>query len=75
MQIHKFPIAGLKKDELLQSMQITDRWKDAFEIDQDGIVLKIFPDVEKLIDLFTERYTGSLLIPGQEYNTEVKDSA
>ncbi|WP_420313834.1 Kiwa anti-phage protein KwaB-like domain-containing protein [Blautia luti] len=52
----------MKKEELLKRIQIVPRWQGKFEIREDGITLRTFADVENLIDLFTERYTKSLII-------------
>lgn len=72
MQISNFPIIDVKKEELLKRIQIVPRWQGKFEISENGITLRTFADVENLIDLFTERYTKSLIIDDQEYDTDVK---
>lgn len=74
MQIHNYPIIDLPKNEILTCIKEVPRWQGVFEIEDDGINLRNFTDVEHLIDLFTERYTGSLIIPNQEYDTEVKEA-
>ena len=73
MQIHKFPVVSMKKEELLMRIRTTRRWCDKFEIENDGINLKTFADVENLIDLLTERYTKSMMVDDQEYDTQVKN--
>lgn len=72
MQISNFPIIDVKKEELLKRIQVVPRWRGKFEISENGITLRTFADVENLIDLFTERYTKSLIIDDQEYDTDVK---
>ena len=72
MQIHKFPVATMNKDELLNKLNTVERWKNVFDIRGTGIHLRNYTDVEKLIDLFTERYTRSD-VSGQEYDTSVKN--
>ena len=74
MQIHKFPVATMSKEKLLEKLQTVDRWKNVFEIQQNQVRLRNFSDVENIIDLFTERYTKSE-VTGQEYDTSVKDKA
>lgn len=73
-QIHKFPVATMSKEKLLERLQTVDRWKNVFEIQQNQVRLRNFSDVENIIDLFTERYTKSE-VTGQEYDTSVKDKA
>lgn len=72
MQIHKFPVTTMNKDELLNKLNTVERWKNVFDIRGTGIHLRNYTDVEKLIDLFTERYTRSD-VSGQEYDTSVKN--
>ena len=74
MQIHKFPVATMSKEKLLERLQTVDRLKNVFEIQQNQVRLRNFSDVENIIDLFTERYTKSE-VTGQEYDTSVKDKA
>lgn len=74
MQIHKFPVATMSKENLLKKLQTVERWKNVFEIQDDQVHLRTFADVENIIDLFIERYTKSE-ITGQEYDTSVKDKA
>lgn len=74
MQIHKFPVATMSKENLLKKLQTVERWKNVFEIQDDQVHLRTFVDVENIIDLFIERYTKSE-ITGQEYDTSVKDKA
>ena len=74
MQIHKFPVASMTKEELVEKLYTVDRWKDVFEMQGDQIHIRNFTDVENIIDLFIERYTKSE-VTGQEYGTEVKNKA
>ena len=74
MQIQQYPIVSLPKSELLRRIKETDRWKGVFEINENGINLRNFSDVEKLIDLFSDRYTKSIIVPDQEYDTSVKEA-
>jgi hypothetical protein len=74
MQIHKFPVSSMKRSALISQLQTVDRWKNVFELRDGQVFLRGFADVEKLIDLFTERYTKSE-ITGQEYDTSVKNVA
>ena len=74
MQIHKFPVATMSKESLLEKLQTVERWKNVFEIQGTQVHLRTFTDVENIIDLFTERYTKSE-VTGQEYDTSVKDKA
>lgn len=74
MQIHKFPVATMSKEKLMERLQTVERWKNVFEIQGTQIHLRTFSDVENIIDLFTERYTKSE-VTGQEYDTSVKDKA
>lgn len=74
MQIHKFPVASMSKETLVEQLQTVERWKNVFEIKESQIHLRNFFDVEHIIDLFTERYTRSD-VTGQEYDTSVKDKA
>lgn len=74
MQIHRFPVATMTKEGLLEKLHTVERWKNVFEIQQDHVHLRNFTDVEQVIDLFTERYTRSD-VTGQEYDTSVKDKA
>ena len=74
MQIHKFPVATMSKESLLEKLQTVERWKNVFEIQGTQVHLRTFADVENIIDLFTERYTKSE-VTGQEYDTSVKDKA
>ena len=74
MQIHKFPVASMEKEMLLAKLQTVERWKNVFEVQGGQIYLRSYADVERLIDLFTERYTKSE-VTGQEYDTAVKDKA
>lgn len=32
MQIHKFPVATMSKEKLLERLQTVERWKNVFEI-------------------------------------------
>ena len=72
MQIHKFSVATMKKESLLEKLQTVERWKNVFEIRGTQVYLRNFSDVENMIDLFTERYTKSE-VTGEEYDTSVKD--
>lgn len=74
MQIHKYPVATMSKDVLVEKLHTVERWKGVFEIQEEQVNLRNFTDVESIIDLFTERYTKSE-VTGQEYDTEVKDKA
>lgn len=74
MQIHKFPVATMSKERLLEKLRTVERWKNVFEIQDAQVYLRTFSDVENIIDLFTERYTKSE-VTGQEYDTSVKDKA
>lgn len=74
MQIHKFPVASMSKEGLIDKLYTVARWKNVFDIQQDQIYLKTYKDVENIIDLFTERYTKSE-VTGQEYDTTVKNKA
>ena len=74
MQIHRFPVAAMSKEGLLEKLHTVERWKNVFEIQQNQVYLRNFTDVEQVIDLFTERYTRSD-VTGQEYDTFVKDKA
>lgn len=74
MQIHKYPIAIMDKDKLIERLHSVERWKNVFELHGNQIYLKNFTDVENIIDLFVERYTKSE-ISNQEYDTEVKNMA
>lgn len=74
MQIHKFPVATMSKEELLESIQTVERWSNVFEMQGTQVYLRTFSDVENIIDLFTERYTKSE-VTGQEYDTSVKSKA
>ena len=74
MQIHKYPVAAMDKEDLMNKVHTVDRWKNIFDEREDQIYLRNFTDVENIIDLFTERYTRSD-VKGQEYDTEVKDKA
>lgn len=74
MQIHKFPVASMSKETLVEQLQTVERWKNVFEIKESQIYLRSFSDVEHIIDLFTERYIRSD-VTGQEYDTSVKDKA
>lgn len=75
MQISKFPIIDMGPDELLSRIQVVPRWQGVFEIEENEINLRTYTDVENLIDLFTERYTRSLILEEQEYDTDVKTVA
>lgn len=74
MQIQRFPVKNLNKDELIKKLRSIERWKGVFEIQDNQVKLRNYTDVENLIDLFTERYTKSE-ITEQEYDTEVKNKA
>ena len=74
MQIHKFPVATMNRDRLIEKLQTVERWKNVFEIQGEQVYLRNFSDVEHIIDLFTERYTKSE-VTGQEYDTYVKNKA
>lgn len=74
MQIHKFPVATMSRESLMVKLGTVERWKNVFEIRDERIYLRNYSDVEKIIDLFTERYTKSE-VTGQEYDTTVKDKA
>ena len=74
LQIHKFPVASMDKQILIEKLNCLERWRNVFEIREDQIHLRNFKDVENLIDFFTERYTRSD-VTGQEYDTSVKDKA
>lgn len=74
MQIHKFPVATMNRDWLIEKLQTVERWKNVFEIQGRQVYLRNFSDVEHIIDLFTERYTKSE-VTGQEYDTSVKNKA
>lgn len=74
MQIQKYPVAHMKKDELLKKIYTVERWKDVFEIINGQIHIRNSDDVEQIIDLFTERFTRSD-VTDQEYDTSVKDKA
>ena len=71
---HKFPVATMSKERLLEKLRTVERWKNVFEIQDAQVYLRTFSDVENIIDLFTERYTKSE-VTGQEYDTSVKDKA
>lgn len=74
MQIHKYPVATMTKDELMNKISTVKRWENVFDIRKNQIYLRTFKDVENIIDLFVERYTRSD-VTGQEYDTDVKDKA
>jgi hypothetical protein len=74
MQIHKYPVATMSKEHIIEKLNTVVRWKDVFEIRGTEVHLRNFTDVENIIDLFTERYTKSE-VTGQEYDTSVKDKA
>lgn len=74
MQIHKFPVAAMNRERLIEKLHTVERWKNVFEIQGAQVYLRNFSDVEHIIDLFTERYTKSE-VTGQEYDTSVKDKA
>lgn len=74
MSIHKYPIVGMERGALLDSIAAVDRWKDVFDVQNGQINLRNYQDVERLIDLFTERFTKSE-VSGQEYDTSVKEKA
>lgn len=74
MQIHKFPVATMNRDWLIEKLQTVERWKNVFEIQGRQVYLRNFSDVEHSIDLFAERYTKSE-VTGQEYDTSVKNKA
>ena len=74
MTIHQYPVSGMSKEALLAKLRTVERWKNVFELQEDGIRLRNFSDVEQLIDLFIERYTKSE-ITDQEYDTKVKERA
>ena len=74
MQVHKFPVSTMSKDRLIEKLKTVERWKNIFEIQDEQVYLRNYSDVEKIIDLFTERYTKSE-ITEQEYDTSVKDKA
>lgn len=71
MQICKFPVSTMSKEDLMKSLNTVERWKNVFEIHDSQIFLRNYNDVEQLIDLFTERYTKSE-VTNQEYDTSVK---
>ena len=52
MQIHKFPVATMSKEKLLERLQTVDRWKNVFEIQQNQVRLRNFSDVENIIRFF-----------------------
>ena len=74
MQIHKFPVATMDKQILIERLSYLERWRNVFEIRENQIYLRNYKDVENLIDFLTERYTRSD-VTGQEYDTSVKDKA
>ena len=74
MQIHKFPVARMSRESLMAKLGTVSRWNNVFEVRDERIYLRNYSDVEKIIDLFTERYTKSE-VTGQEYDTTVKDKA
>ncbi len=72
MRISSSPVLNMKPAELIASIQQNERWNSLLTIDSNGkIELKSFNDVEKLIDLFDEKYTYSK-ISSKEYDTKVK---
>ena len=72
MQIRKYPVYTMRKEELKEQILKNARWKDSFKFCDDKIALITYKDVENLIDLYTERYTRSD-ITNQEYDTSVKE--
>ena len=72
LTIHKYPVASMEKDKLLERIGSVRRWQNVFEVRDREIWLRNYEDVEQLIDLFTERYTRSD-VTGREYDTAVKD--
>lgn len=71
MQIQKYPVASMKKDELLSRIDSVERWKDLFETTNGQIYIRNSDDIEQVIDLFTERFTRSD-VTEQEYDMSVK---
>lgn len=72
LTIHKYPVASMEKDKLLERIGSVRRWQNVFEVRDGEIWLRNHGDVEQLIDLFTERFTRSD-VTGREYDTAVKD--
>ena len=50
MQIHKFPVATMSKERLLEKLRTVERWKNVFEIQDAQVYLRTFSDVENIID-------------------------
>ena len=44
MQIHKFPVTTMSKEELLERLQTVERWKNVFEIQDTQVYLRTFSD-------------------------------
>lgn len=72
MQIPDYPVLGKDNIEIMDKLNTVDRWKEEFEISKNSIILNSYKDVEKLIDLYIERYTRSD-VTGVEYDTSVKN--
>lgn len=76
MRIATSKVLSLDASELLRKIQTVERWKGKFCIDEttNKIVITIYAEVERLIDLLDERYTRSD-ITDTEYDTDVKTVA
>lgn len=72
--LHLHNVVNKSKEELIQNIKESNRWKNVFVIEDGKIVLNKYEDVENLIDLFDERYTTSE-ITGDEFDTDVKKLA
>ena len=72
MRISSSPVFNMSLTDLISSIKQNERWNTLLNIGQNNkIELNTFKDVEKLIDLFDERYTYSK-ISNTEYDTKVK---
>ena len=76
MRISTSKVFDLTKEQLINKLNTLPRWQGKFRVNQgtNQIVLNTYGEVEKLIDLFDERYTRSE-VTDTEYDTDVKTVA
>lgn len=74
MRIKNYHVITTSANELINTVKTVPRWVGVFDLTGDMINLRTYQDVEKLIDLFDERYTISP-VTGDEFDTDVKKIA
>lgn len=74
MRLKNYHVITTSSSIILEKLRTVPRWIGVFDVTEDKINLRTYEDVEKLIDLFDERFTISP-VTGDEFDTDVKKLA